>query len=109
MLFSVLHTPNPPPQYEILEQCVTSSTASGRGNLNHENIFTGANIINGELIRDPWGSSVLELVDILGEENVLVSIYENDSGNGTRDALEAFPRKLPCLYIRTSFSTDTIG
>jgi hypothetical protein len=100
---------NPPPQHKILEQRVASYIASGRGNVNHENIFVGANIINEELIRGPWGSSVLELVDILGEENVFVSIYENNSANGTRDVLEAFQRKLPCSYIRTPFSTDTIG
>lgn len=90
---------NPPPRYKILEQRVTSSTASGRGNVNNEKIFLAANIINEELIRGPWGSSVLELINIVGEENVFVSIYENDSGNGTRDALEAFQRKLPCSYI----------
>lgn len=100
---------NPPPQYKILEQRVTSYTPSGRANVSHENIFIGANIINEELIRGPWGSSVLEPADIFGEENAFVSIYENDGANGTRDALKAFQRKLPSLYIRTPFSTDTIG
>lgn len=90
----------PPLRYQILEQRVTSSSASGRGNVNQEKIFIAANIINEELIRGAWGSAVLELVDLLGEENVFVSIYENDSGARTSDALEAFQRDLPCSYIR---------
>jgi hypothetical protein len=68
---------------------VTSSTASGRGNTNNES-FLAANIINEEFIRGSWGSSVPDLVDMLGEENVFVSIYENKSGPGTSNALRAF-------------------
>ena len=93
---------NPPPRYKFLEQQVTSSAASGRGNVNREKIFIAANIINEELIRGSWGSSVLDLVDILGEENVFISIYENDSGTGTRDALRSFQCKLPCSYTRNA-------
>jgi hypothetical protein len=58
---------------------------------------------------DPSRNSVLHLDDILGKENVFVSIYENDNGNGTRDALHEFQHKLPCSYIRTPFPTRILS
>ncbi|KAI2081033.1 hypothetical protein LOZ36_006323 [Ophidiomyces ophidiicola] len=88
----------PPEHYQELRRKIDASKDSGRGNPNNEKIFIAANIINASLIRGPWGRSVLELIDILGEENVFISIYENDSGNGTRDALRHFQEKLPCNF-----------
>lgn len=61
-------------------------------------MFIASNIVQEEMIRGPWGRSLLELVDILGEHNVFVSIYENDSGPGTGDALRELAAQLPCPF-----------
>ncbi|KAM5442373.1 hypothetical protein MferCBS31731_002748 [Microsporum ferrugineum] len=86
----------PPEHYNQLRERIISSTGPARGNPDNEKIFIAANIVKADLIRGPWGASLLELVDILGEQNVFVSIYENDSGNSTSDALSSLQAKLPC-------------
>ncbi|KAK2861332.1 hypothetical protein FQN49_004314 [Arthroderma sp. PD_2] len=86
----------PPKHYDDLRQKILSSMQSGRGNPNNEKIFIASNIVQEGMIRGPWGNSLLELVNILGEDNVFVSIYENDSGSGTEDALRELATKLPC-------------
>ena len=65
-------------------------------NPNNETVFIAANIVDEDLIRESWGQSVLELIDIIGEQNVFLSIYENDSGSGTQSALQELALKVPC-------------
>jgi hypothetical protein len=86
----------PPDHYRQLRERILDSTESGRGNIHGEKIFIAANTVNEELIRGVWGDTLLELVNILGEQNVFISIYENDSGDGTRDALRELQAKLTC-------------
>ncbi|WEW61002.1 hypothetical protein PRK78_006491 [Emydomyces testavorans] len=86
----------PPEHYHDLRRAILNSTQPGRGNRKGEKIFIAANIVNEDLIRGAWGKAVLDLVHILGEENVFVSIYENDSGVGTQNALQELQAKLPC-------------
>jgi hypothetical protein len=88
----------PPSHYQELEQILSSSAVSGRGNVHRERVFIAANIIDAKLIKGAWGRSLLSLVDMLGEKNVFVSIYENDSGTDTRDALHELQQQLPCPY-----------
>ncbi|OCL04636.1 glycosyltransferase family 69 protein [Glonium stellatum] len=87
---------HPPPHYDELEKNIVQSNQNGHGNLKSEKTFIAANIINEELIKGSWGVGLLELVGILGKENVFVSIYENDSGDGTRDALLKLQKELTC-------------
>ncbi|EAS27831.3 uncharacterized protein CIMG_09035 [Coccidioides immitis RS] len=87
---------NPPKHYTELHQRIFKASWSGRGNVNHEKVFIAANIINEKLIRGPWGQALMELVEILGEENVFISIYENDSGEGTSAALNGLRDALLC-------------
>lgn len=87
---------NPPAHYDLLRKAVAASTLPGRGNPNNEKIFIAANILKEDLIRGEWGKAVLELVDLLGEDNVFTSVYENDSGPGTADALRELRNKLRC-------------
>ncbi|EEP78497.1 predicted protein [Uncinocarpus reesii 1704] len=87
---------NPPKHYEKLRRRILNTYHSGRGNVNNEKVFIAANIINEELIRGPWGAALVELIEVLGEENVFVSIYENDGGNGTSAALQELRQRLPC-------------
>ncbi|KAG0639101.1 cryptococcal mannosyltransferase 1-domain-containing protein [Tuber brumale] len=64
------------------------ATKPGRGNPAGEKVFIAANIIDAGLINGAWGNAVMELMDLIGGENVFLSIFENDSGPETRAALE---------------------
>ena len=88
----------PPEHYAGLRERILGSTQPGRGNPEGQKVFIASNIVKEEMIRGPWGRSLLELVDLLGEDNVFVSIYENDSGPGTGDALRELAAQLPCLF-----------
>jgi hypothetical protein len=85
---------------------------SGR-NLRREKVFIAANIVDEELIRGTWGERIVELVDLLGRDNVFLSIYENDSGFGTKAALQELKKKLNCkhmsLLVRTMHHFLTVG
>ncbi|KAI9780441.1 MAG: hypothetical protein M1839_006715 [Geoglossum umbratile] len=85
-----------PAHYHSLRAAVSGSSESGRGNPRGEKVFIAANIIDEDLIRGAWGQAVLGLIDVLGEKNVYLSIFENDSGAGTREALVELSRKVPC-------------
>jgi hypothetical protein len=65
-------------------------------NPNNEKVFIAANIVDESLIRGSWGRAVRDLVGLLGEENVFLSIYENDSGEGTAAALNDLKNSLTC-------------
>ncbi|KAI9802608.1 MAG: hypothetical protein M1833_001682 [Piccolia ochrophora] len=84
---------NPPSHYRTLQQRITST---GNANPNGEQVYIAANIIDEALIRGAWGNAVLDLIDLLGPENVFLSIYENDSGPETTAALKDLERKVPC-------------
>ncbi|ORX93222.1 cryptococcal mannosyltransferase 1-domain-containing protein [Clohesyomyces aquaticus] len=87
----------PPEHYKELEwQAHDPLSGVGPGNSQHEKIFIAVNIINEDLIRGSWGNNLMELVRLLGPQNVFVSIYENDAGKGTAAALEELSQKLAC-------------
>lgn len=65
-------------------------------NINSEKVFIAANIVDETLIRGAWGTAVQNLVKLLGKENVYLSIYENDSGPGTKAALRELEQKIQC-------------
>jgi hypothetical protein len=65
-------------------------------NPNNEKVFIAANIVDEDLIRGPWGAQMVELVELLGEDNVYLSIYENDSGPGTKSALQELAQRVSC-------------
>ncbi|KAH0536369.1 hypothetical protein FGG08_006767 [Glutinoglossum americanum] len=85
-----------PAHYHALRAAVRGSSEPGRGNPRNEKVFIAANIINEDLIRGAWGKAVVGLVELLGEDNVYLSIFENDSGEGTREALVELGRKVTC-------------
>ncbi|KAL4815240.1 cryptococcal mannosyltransferase 1-domain-containing protein [Aspergillus spinulosporus] len=88
----------PPPHYTSLRDQVLKSTHSGRGNLRNETVFIAASLYDpdGYLARGHWASSVLQLIDLLGEDNVFLSIYENDSGDEGESALRELNARVPC-------------
>ncbi|TKA80986.1 hypothetical protein B0A49_01046 [Cryomyces minteri] len=69
-----------PAHYDTLRQRTLNSNSTGSGNINNEKVFIAASIYdkNGGLTGGLWGQAVLRLVNILGPENVFLSIYEND-------------------------------
>ncbi|KAL1965003.1 hypothetical protein VTN77DRAFT_6203 [Rasamsonia byssochlamydoides] len=87
-----------PSHYKSLQQSVRQSNAPGRGNPRNEKVFIAASLYDegGELARGQWGQAVLDLIDLLGEENVYLSIYENDSGEEGGRALHEFSERVPC-------------
>lgn len=53
----------------------TKTTTGGRGNPLGEKVYIAANIVDAELVRGAWGDAVLELMDLLGEQNVFLSEF----------------------------------
>ena len=91
-----------PKHYKQLRDQARSSTLPGRGNPGQEKVYIAAAIRDrhGHLAKGPWADNILELVDLLGPDNVFLSVYENDSGPIAKAALQdleeriAFPHSL---------------
>ncbi|KKY23459.1 hypothetical protein UCRPC4_g02907 [Phaeomoniella chlamydospora] len=91
---------HPPERYNTLRQQVLASNAAGRANPQNEKIFIAASIFDpdGELAQGPWSKAVLGLIDILGPDNVFLSIYENNAGTTAREALESMGQEVGCQH-----------
>ena len=89
---------NPPAHYEKLRGRVMASDDYGRANSDNQKIFIAASIFDkgGRLVKGAWGRNVLELLNLLGNRNAFLSIYENDSGQEARKVLESFEEKVQC-------------
>ncbi|OJD36067.1 glycosyltransferase family 69 protein [Diplodia corticola] len=87
-----------PAHYDQLRERATQSLAPGRGNVNNEKVFIASSIYDDEgmLAGGAWGKAVLDLVDLLGPENVYLSIYENDPEPAAKHALEQFKERVTC-------------
>jgi Cryptococcal mannosyltransferase 1 len=90
-----------PRHYQELRDQVKSSSQPGRGNPRHEKIFIAASIRDrhGRLARGVWADKVLELVELLGPDNVFLSIYENDAGAVGRAALQELEERLAFPHL----------
>ena len=90
-----------PPHYEQLRYQVKSSSHSGRGNPRQEKIFIAASIRDrhGSLAKGVWAEKILELVELLGPDNVFLSIYENDAGPVGQAALQELDEKLAFPHL----------
>ncbi|PWY69220.1 hypothetical protein BO94DRAFT_540111 [Aspergillus sclerotioniger CBS 115572] len=88
----------PPPHYSSLRDAVLQSTEPGRGNSRNEKVFIAASLYDdtGDLARGHWGDSVLQLIELLGPDNVFLSIYENDSGPEGENALRELAERVTC-------------
>ena len=87
-----------PDHYQALQRRCVESKEPGRGNVNNERIFIAAALHDpgGTLVGKNWGSAVLQLVDLLGPQNVHLSIYENDADPRAKAALESMQNKITC-------------
>lgn len=90
-----------PSHYQELRDQVKSSFQPGRGNPKHEKIFIAASIRDrhGKLATGVWAEKLLELVELLGPDNVFLSIYENNAGAVGRAALEELDERLTCPHL----------
>lgn len=86
------------PHYKSLRDQIKQSDVPGRGNLRNEKVFIATSIFDegGHLASGAWGQSLLNLIDLLGQQNVYLSIYENDGGPKARSALSEFKKKVNC-------------
>ena len=89
-----------PTHYQLLKTQILESSKDGRGNIDKQKIFIAASIYDssGRLATGAWGDAVLNLIDILGNENVFLSIYENDGGVKAQTALKELESKLQCSH-----------
>lgn len=89
-----------PKHYLELEHRIKTSTSSGAGNPAKEKIFIAANLRdpNGLLARGDWAKNVLDLISLLGPENVYLSIFQNDSGESAVEALAELESKVVCNH-----------
>lgn len=89
-----------PAHYTTLQRRIRVENTTGRGNLHNEKVFVAASIYDpgGELAGGDWGRNVLELVNILGPENVFLSVYENDSGDTATAALARLEAQTRCEH-----------
>jgi hypothetical protein len=81
-----------------LERSCKNSTKPGRGNPNNEKVFIAASIYDhdGSLLAGQWGAAVLELVQLLGPQNVHLSVYENDPNIAATASLAKLGSQLKC-------------
>ena len=61
---------------------------------------------NARVIQERWGQSLLDLIGVLGKDNVFVSIYESGSLDNTKDALKALDDVLAANNVPRSIILD---
>ncbi|KAJ9665811.1 hypothetical protein H2201_004119 [Coniosporium apollinis] len=90
------YTHKPAHYKDLADQCL--GLEPGCANKHNEKVFIAASIYDeeGQLAGGAWGKAVKDLVNILGPENVFVSVYENDPDSEAKDALERFGKNLKC-------------
>jgi hypothetical protein len=76
-------------------------------NPRNESVYIAANIVDEKLIRGAWGDAVVGLIERIGSQNVFLSVYENDSGLGTREALLELSRRVKCTSLFQSGVWDS--
>ena len=104
VVFTYIFNPSyshPPTHYRELQQRCRASREPGRGNINNEKVYIAATLHDpgGGLVAGEWGRVVLELVNLLGPQNVHLSIYENDADELARKALQDMGRKAECTCL----------
>ncbi|KAL1605092.1 hypothetical protein SLS60_004635 [Paraconiothyrium brasiliense] len=97
---------HPPAHYNELRKRALASDSPGRANVHDQKVFIAAALYEeeGALTSGAWGKSVLELVHLLGPENVHLSIFENDADDITKASLRAMEKKTPSESIHHSSS-----
>ena len=96
-IFFPSYTVHPAHYNELRQQAIES----GRANPYNETVFIAASLAEkkGDLTSGAWGREVLQLVDLLGPENVYLSIYEDNPDPVTKQSLDSFREKVKCKHI----------
>jgi len=103
---------SPPEHYRLLERrCRDSGFAPGCANPHNETLFISSILYDreGRLSGGLWGRRLLDLINLLGEDNVFLSIYESGSGAEGRAALARFKEKVPCRHHIVSEEAFTLA
>ena len=103
VLITVLFRPSytrPPKHYGDLQRRAAESDGDGRANPAKQKVFIAASLYDegGHILRGQWGQAVLQLIDLLGQENVYLSIYENAGDDGSIAAQEELRGKIKCRH-----------
>jgi hypothetical protein len=104
---------NPPQRYLTLRREIEQTDAQGRGNTYNEKVFIAAAVYDheGELLGGEWGVRLRQFVDILGPDNVFLSIYENDADEKAQLAMKAFAQRVTCnkAIVHEHLDLDTLA
>ncbi|MCJ1277245.1 hypothetical protein MMC21_005055 [Puttea exsequens] len=103
VLFTAVFLPSytrPPAHYHTLRQQVERSEDYGSANPENQQIFIAASIYDegGKLLGGAWADAVLSLIDILGNRNVYLSIYETAAGELSQTRQYEFERRIQCQH-----------
>lgn len=87
-----------PAHYVELQQRAANGTEPGRANPYSEKVFIAASLYegDGQLTSGAWGKSVLQLIDLLGPDNVHLSIYEDNPSEAAMQSLASFRHNVTC-------------
>lgn len=88
-----------PPHYRDLRNRALASDKPGRANVWNEKIFIATTMYDpdGKLLGGQWAENVFALIDLIGPENVYLSLYENDPDPGAAEAMVSFEKRLKCM------------
>jgi hypothetical protein len=104
LLLAVVHPSYsyPPHHYSVLRARALQSTHPGRINIHKEKVFIASSIYDkqGRLASGLWAQNLLDLVDLLGPENVFLGIFEDDPDNLARSSLEQLSKQVKCGSIQ---------
>ncbi|KAF1357211.1 hypothetical protein EJ07DRAFT_181390 [Lizonia empirigonia] len=103
---------NRPAHYIDLQQRAANGTAPGRANPYSEKVFIAASLYEdkGQLTSGGWGRSVLQLIDLLGPDNVHLSIYEDNPTEEAKQSLASFRQNVTCksTIVADDFDSGTL-
>ncbi|KAJ4401937.1 hypothetical protein N0V91_007591 [Didymella pomorum] len=101
-----------PAHYVELQQRAANGTEPGRANPYSEKVFIAASLYEdkGQLTSGGWGRSVLELIDLLGPDNVHLSIYEDNPTDAAKQSLDSFRANVTCnsTIVGEMFDSSTL-
>lgn len=104
LVFTPIFAPSylrPPLHYrQLASRCEGASAEPGCANPFNEKVYISVSLYDkaGHLANGAWGKAVMEVIHLIGEDNVFLSIYENDSGPEGAKALESLKEKLRCRH-----------
>ncbi|KAL1305644.1 hypothetical protein AAFC00_007238 [Neodothiora populina] len=100
---------HPPAHYTTLRERVLAASQAGQANLDNEKIYIAAAVPfpQAELPNGPWGTQLLDLVRILGPDNVFLSVYINEPGHYSDKNLIDFAKSVNCSSSVVTEHVDT--